>query len=185
MRNQATGARQPVNTRGAFRLAKATHERLNRIQNREGFRPIAPVCLEGDVGLHFDLARPSPYMLLFHRVLDSRLRAVTHVDGTARVQTVSQEQKHLFQLLNSFKAKSGAGGLCNTSLNFNGGGFINHACKRLAGLCPGIRPRQIAINDAFYLLKEAAPTSSSGRRKTVKRGKNIPPSCRGKWVIAV
>ncbi|MES0033570.1 carbamoyltransferase C-terminal domain-containing protein [Mesorhizobium sp. M0040] len=135
-------------------FSKATHERLNRIKNREGFRPIAPVCLEEDVGLHFDLASPSPYMLLFQKVLDNRLEAVTHVDGTARAQTVSREQNpHLFELLTSFKAKSGAGVLCNTSLNFSGTGFINRA----SDLLTYARARGLdgfVINDAFYLLKE-------------------------------
>ncbi|MGX5805095.1 carbamoyltransferase C-terminal domain-containing protein [Bradyrhizobium sp. Arg314] len=141
-------------------FSKATHERLNRIKNREAFRPIAPICLEQDVALHFDLARPSPYMLFFQKVLDSRLVAVTHVDGTARAQTVSSEQNpHLFQLLTSFKAKSGVGVLCNTSLNFNGTGFINRASDllayaRTAGLDGFI------MNDAFYLLKTAPRTES-------------------------
>ncbi|MDX8502603.1 carbamoyltransferase C-terminal domain-containing protein [Mesorhizobium sp. VK4C] len=135
-------------------FSKETHERLNRIKNREAFRPIAPVCLEQDAALHFDLARPSPYMLLFQKVLDGRLKAVTHVDGTARAQTVSQEQNaKLFQLLTSFKAKSGVGVLCNTSLNFNGSGFINRASDlltyaRTAGL------DGFVIDDAFYIIKE-------------------------------
>ncbi|MER8453805.1 proline dehydrogenase [Mesorhizobium sp. M1428] len=134
-------------------FSKATHERLNRIKNREGFRPIAPVCLEQDVALHFDLARPSPYMLFFQKVLDSRLEAVTHVDGTARAQTVSRDQnKRLFQLLTAFKAKSGVGVLCNTSLNFNGAGFINRASDLLAyARATGLDG--FVINDAFYLLK--------------------------------
>ncbi|ESZ53407.1 hypothetical protein X729_32120 [Mesorhizobium sp. L103C131B0] len=107
--------------------------RVRSGKNREGFRPIAPICLEQDVALHFDLARPSPYMLLFQNVIDSRLQAVTHVDGTARAQTVSQQENpRLFQLLTSFKAKSGVGVLCNTSLNFNGTGFINRASDLLA-----------------------------------------------------
>ncbi|RWO06212.1 MAG: proline dehydrogenase [Mesorhizobium sp.] len=136
-------------------FSKATHERLNRIKNREGFRPIAPVCLEEDVGVHFDLARPSPYMLFFQKVLDNRLEAVTHVDGTARAQTVSQVQNpHLFQLLTSFKAKSGVGVLCNTSLNFNGTGFINRASDLLTyAKATGLDG--FVINDAFYLLKTA------------------------------
>ncbi|RRH94125.1 proline dehydrogenase [Mesorhizobium tamadayense] len=138
-------------------FSKATRKRLNRIKNREGFRPIAPVCLEEDVALHFDLARPSPYMLLFQKVLDSRLEAVTHVDGTARAQTVSREQNpHLFQLLTSFKAKSGVGVLCNTSLNFNGAGFINRASDLLAyARATGLDG--FVINDAFYLLKTTPP----------------------------
>ncbi|MER9845567.1 proline dehydrogenase [Mesorhizobium australicum] len=147
-------------------FSKATHERLNRIKKREGFRPIAPVCLEEDVALHFDLARPSPYMLLFQKVLDSRLEAVTHVDGTARAQTVSRKQNpQLFQLLTSFKAKSGVGVLCNTSLNFNGTGFINRASDlltyaRAAGL------DGFVINDAFYILTEAPLTASRGQKET-------------------
>ncbi|ESW70567.1 proline dehydrogenase [Mesorhizobium sp. LSJC285A00] len=136
-------------------FSKETHERLNCIKNREGFRPIAPVCLEQDVALHFDLARPSPYMLFFQKVLDSRLKAVTHVDGTARAQTVSREQNsRLFQLLTSFKAKSGVGVLCNTSLNFNGTGFINRASDLLTyARATGLDG--FVINDAFYLLKTA------------------------------
>ncbi|ULJ74280.1 carbamoyltransferase C-terminal domain-containing protein [Rhizobium gallicum] len=143
-------------------FSKTTRERLNRIKNREEFRPIAPVCLEHDVALHFDFPRVSPYMLIFQRVLDMRLKAVTHVDGTARAQTVSQnENPRLFQLLTSFKAKSGAGVLCNTSLNFNGTGFINRATDlltyaRTAGL------DGFVVNDAFYLLnaKSGAGRSS-------------------------
>ncbi|MER9801863.1 hypothetical protein NKJ36_33285 [Mesorhizobium sp. M0142] len=65
------------------------------------------------------------------KVIDSRLKAVTRVDGTARAQTVSREQNpRLFQLLTSFKAKSGVGVPCNTSLNFNGTGVINRASFR-------------------------------------------------------
>ncbi|MER9756238.1 proline dehydrogenase [Mesorhizobium sp. M0166] len=143
-------------------FSKAIHERLNRIKNREGFRPIAPVCLEEDVGLHFDLARPSPYMLFFQRVLDSRLEAVTHVDGTARAQTVSRaENTRMFQLLTSFKAKSGVGVLCNTSLNFNGTGFINRASDLLA-YARAASLDGFVINDVFYLLKEAPVVASTG-----------------------
>ncbi|ESZ00002.1 proline dehydrogenase [Mesorhizobium sp. C089B] len=158
-------------------FSKATHERLNRIKNREGFRPIAPVCLEDDVALHFDLARPSPHMLFFQRVLDSRLEAVTHVDGTARAQTVSAKQNlRLFQLLTSFKAKSGAGVLCNTSLNFNGTGFINRASDLLAyARATGLDG--FVINDSFYLLPEVAPTCSVGKEAGLAADKGIllPP----------
>lgn len=54
------------------------------------------------------------------------MKAVTHVDGTARVQTVSATQNPIMhKLLGEFKKLSGCGVLCNTSLNFNGTGFIN------------------------------------------------------------
>nr|WP_080727833.1 carbamoyltransferase C-terminal domain-containing protein [Ralstonia solanacearum] len=106
---------------------KAMLERLNAIKRREGFRPIAPVCLEEDVSTHFDLDRPSPYMLYFCKVRSrGSLDAVTHVDGSSRAQSVNARQNPLlYRLLSEFKAQTNFGVLCNTSLNFNGTGFIN------------------------------------------------------------
>jgi hydroxymethyl cephem carbamoyltransferase len=102
------------------------HDRLNKIKKRESYRPIAPICLEEDVAQHFDWQGDSPYMLYFQRVLTRELPAVTHVDGTARVQTVSERQnREMWNLLKAFKALTGFGVLCNTSLNFPGRGFIN------------------------------------------------------------
>ncbi len=103
-----------------------TRDRLNRIKEREGFRPIAPICLAEDVERHFGGHGASPYMLHFHRVTDERLKAITHVDGSARVQTVSRAQNGpMHALLEAFRAETGVGVLCNTSLNFKGAGFIN------------------------------------------------------------
>lgn len=65
-------------------------------------------------------------MLHFQQVTDPRLKAVSHVDGSARVQTVTKDQNAmLYDLLTEFKAVSGVGVLCNTSLNFKRSGFIN------------------------------------------------------------
>lgn len=104
----------------------ASRDRLNEIKAREGYRPIAPVCREEDVSSYFDWTGSSPYMLYFHKVLDTRLRAVTHADGTARAQTVRVDQNpRLHALLTAFADRTGVGVLCNTSLNFPGRGFIN------------------------------------------------------------
>jgi len=101
-------------------------DRLNEIKVREPYRPIAPVCLEEDVSEHFDWNGPCPYMLYFQKVHNTRLGAVTHVDGSARVQTVSKtDNSQLHALLCEFKKITGIGVLCNTSLNFPGRGFIN------------------------------------------------------------
>lgn len=59
---------------------------------REGYRPIAPICLEQDAGRWFGGEVPDPYMLYFSQVESSELRAVTHVDGTARTQTVDRRR---------------------------------------------------------------------------------------------
>lgn len=108
-------------------FSESTRVRLNEIKGREQFRPIAPVCLEEDALLFFGWSRPSPHMLYTQRVMTDALRAVTHVDRTARIQTVSRySNAPLHELLVAFKARTGYGVLCNTSLNFNGRGFINN-----------------------------------------------------------
>lgn len=105
----------------------STKVRLNEIKQREQFRPIAPVCLEEDAVRWFGCNHPSPFMLYTQLVSTDALAAVTHVNGTARIQTVSSvTNSHLHQLLLAFKARTGYGVLCNTSLNFKGRGFINN-----------------------------------------------------------
>jgi len=111
-------------------LASPFHEsarvRLNEIKQREQFRPIAPVCLEEEAARWFGCDHASPFMLYTHRVRTDALAAVTHVNGTARIQTVSSvTNRNLYELLIAFKARTGYGVLCNTSLNFKERGFIN------------------------------------------------------------
>lgn len=103
-----------------------TRVRLNRAKNRPDTSPVAPSCLEEDVSQHFEWENSAPYMLHLQKVTNQNLAAITHVDGTARVQTVRRDQNAFFyDLLNAFKSASGTGVLCNTSLNFRGAGFIN------------------------------------------------------------
>jgi predicted NodU family carbamoyl transferase len=105
---------------------ESTRVRLNEIKQREQFRPIAPVCLEEEAARWFGCDQASPFMLFTHRVRTNALAAVTHVNGTARIQTVSSgTNRNLYELLVAFKARTGYGVLCNTSLNFKGRGFIN------------------------------------------------------------
>ena len=100
--------------------------RLNEIKQREQFRPIAPVCLEEEAARWFGCDHTSPLMLYTHLVKTDALAAVTHVNGTAHIQTVSSARnRNLYKLLLAFKAHTGYGVLCNTSLNFKGRGFIN------------------------------------------------------------
>lgn len=103
-----------------------THTRLNSIKKREEFRPIAPILMEEEFDRLFENQGPSPHMLYFQRVKTDALKAVTHVDGSARGQTVRRsENERMYTLLSAFKERTGFGVLCNTSLNFNGTGFIN------------------------------------------------------------
>lgn len=119
-------------------LASARHsesrDRLNEIKGRESYRPIAPVCLEGELGRWFDSEAPDHHMLRFRRVLrPDVIPAVTHVDGSARVQSVTASScAELHALLVAHRAATGTGMLCNTSLNFPGRGFINRTSEVLA-----------------------------------------------------
>jgi predicted NodU family carbamoyl transferase len=106
---------------------ESTRERLNVIKQREQFRPIAPVCLAEDAAQYFGCDHESPYMLYTYKATTDALSAVTHVNGTARIQTVtSTSNRNLHGLLAAFKARTGYGVLCNTSLNFSGKGLINN-----------------------------------------------------------
>ena len=115
-----------------------------KVKYRESFRPFAPAVLREDVTDYFDIQGDSPYMLMVAPVVESRRRAmseaeealfgidklnvprsdipaVTHVDYSARVQTVHKETNPAFHdLLESFKAKTGCSVLVNTSFNVRG-----------------------------------------------------------------
>jgi predicted NodU family carbamoyl transferase len=82
--------------------------------------------LESDADKWFAGEAHDPYMLFFNRVTSDELKAVTHVDGSARTQTVTHERNPaIADLLEAFKRITGYSVLCNTSLNFSGRGFIN------------------------------------------------------------
>jgi carbamoyltransferase len=94
-----------------------------KIKFRESFRPFAPVVTEERVQEWFTWDRPSPFMLFVAQVRDDRrtIPAVTHVDGSARLQTITQEQHPLFhRLLNAFEHATGCPVLINTSFNVRG-----------------------------------------------------------------
>ena len=120
-------------------------KKLNlKIKYREGFRPFAPSVLEEEVGSYFDLDRESPYMLLvapiredkkiplperYHEkalydrlyFLRSDLPAITHIDYSARVQSVSRETNpRYWQLIDQFKRLTSYGVIVNTSFNVRG-----------------------------------------------------------------
>lgn len=95
-----------------------------QIKLREDFRPFAPAVLAEEANTYFELDRDSPYMLFVVPVREAwrtRIAAVVHVDGTARVQTVRREGDETFHaLLSAFRARTGIGVLLNTSLNRRG-----------------------------------------------------------------
>jgi carbamoyltransferase len=95
-----------------------------KVKHRESFRPYAPSVILEEAKEYFELEYPSPFMLLVASVREDKkgiIPAVTHVDGTARIQTVSREENTLFyELIQKFKAITGVPMILNTSFNVRG-----------------------------------------------------------------
>ncbi len=92
-----------------------------KIKFRESFRPFAPTVLEEKVSEWFDLDRESPYMLLVAPVKKEGIPAVTHVDKSARIQTIREEQNpRYYRLLKKFYERTGCPVIINTSFNVRG-----------------------------------------------------------------
>jgi carbamoyltransferase len=120
-----------------------------KVKFRESFRPFAPSVLREDLNEWFDLDQDSPYMLFVSKVKEdkvikmnedqkklfgidllnikkSEIPAVTHVDYTARIQTVTKETNQIYyNLLNKFKEKTNCPILINTSFNIRGEPIVN------------------------------------------------------------
>ena len=98
-----------------------------KIKHRESFRPFAPSILEEYVSDYFDIEIPSPYMLHVTNVKQpEKIPAVTHVDGTGRLQTVSKDVNPLYyNLISEFQKISGVPVVINTSMNVMGEPIVN------------------------------------------------------------
>jgi len=92
------------------------------VKSREWFRPFAPVVLEEEAHNWFEPSDPSKYMLFTQKVLQpEKIPAVTHVDGTARIQTINEEDNApYYKLIKEFFKITGVPALINTSYNANG-----------------------------------------------------------------
>ena len=98
-----------------------------KIKHRESFRPFAPSVLEEYASEYFDIDVPSPYMLMVAKVKKPEIiPAVTHVDGTGRLQTVSNYANPLYyDLINEFFKITGVPVIINTSMNVMGEPIVN------------------------------------------------------------
>jgi carbamoyltransferase len=163
-----------------------------RIKYRESFRPFAPCVLREDVGEYFDLDRESPYMLLVAdvrkelrcpltpeqqrlmkdpdlrkrvNVRRSTLPAITHVDMSARVQTVDEERHgRYWRLMREFKRQTGCGVIINTSFNIRGEPIVGtpqdaHRCFLATDM------DVLVLEDCVLYKAEQPQTDQSARKK--------------------
>lgn len=151
-----------------------------KVKFRESFRPFAPAVLADDAPAWFDLHKPSPYMLLVADVADNKklppeketenlfgidrlnvqrsiIPAVTHVDYSARVQTVHQETNPKFHaLISEFKAQTQCPVLVNTSFNVRGEPIVCTPADAFRCFM-GTKIERLVIGN-FYLRKENQPS---------------------------
>ncbi len=151
-------------------------KRINlKIKSREGFRPFAPSVIREDVGDYFEYRGESPYMLFVHKVkgafsndLDAvnimnRLAskicdfpAITHVDNSARIQTVTElDNSKYYSLLKAFKKESGCGMIINTSFNVRGEPIVCNPYD--AYRCFMETNMDVLVIGDYVLLKEDQP----------------------------
>ena len=146
---------------------------------RENFRPFAPICLREDAAAYFEDIHDSPYMLLVDQVRADRINpesrrkpdtdlidwvntprsdvpAITHVDYSARIQTVDVERNpRIHRILNEFKSLTGHGLMVNTSFNVRSEPIV---CDPMdAYVCFMRTGMDVLVLDEFVLEKSAQP----------------------------
>ena len=107
---------------------KKMKEILNeKIKHRESFRPFAPSIMEEYISDYFEIDIPSPYMLMVAKIKQpEKIPAVTHVDGTGRLQSVSKDSNPLYyDLINEFYKITNVPVIINTSMNVMGEPIVN------------------------------------------------------------
>lgn len=112
-----------VDPRGA-----ETKDKVNQFKRREEFRPFAPMIMAEYAHDYFDMpVNTSPYMQFTAKCkFPDKFPAITHVDGTSRVQTISKYQEpQVYELLRRFHEKTGCPMLLNTSMNIKGKPLVN------------------------------------------------------------
>ena len=179
---RALGARSIV---GDARSPKMQSTMNLKIKYRESFRPFAPSCLAEDVSEYFEIDRESPYMLLVAPVKKERrlnmtdqdeqlfgieklnkprsdIPAVTHVDYSARIQTVDKEtHPKYYQMIEEFKKLTGYGIVINTSFNVRGEPIV--CSPQDAYLCFMRTQMDVLVLEDCVLLKEEQPELKEGK----------------------
>jgi len=173
---RALGSRSIV---GDARSPKMQSVMNLKIKFRESFRPFAPSCLAEDVSEFFELDRESPYMLLVANVRKERcsamtdeqeklwgidklnvkrsdLPAITHIDYSARIQTVHRDDNPAYyDMIRAFKDRTGYGVIVNTSFNVRGEPIV--CTPRDAYLCFMRTEIDVLVLENYVLEKKNQP----------------------------
>ncbi len=160
-------------------------DKLNkRVKHRQAFRPFAPVVLAEKSDEIFEGDTESPFMLIVKRVRPEwkhRIPAIVHVDGTARVQTVRQDQnERLYGLLKEFEAITGVPVLLNTSLNVKGEPIVETphdavACFLGTGIDYLALDKRLVAKNRMHNVIVPFTSAYSEMSTVVRRGLTVEP----------
>ncbi|ODA70159.1 carbamoyltransferase C-terminal domain-containing protein [Streptomyces sp. AVP053U2] len=134
--------------------------RINaEVKHRENWRPFAPSVLEEDLSTYFEASEPLPYMTVVAPLREEwreKLDSISHVDGTARVGTVSESFNPLFtRLIREFKQRTGMGMVLNTSFNDKGEPIVQ-TCEQALRLFASSGMDVLVIGDRVFEDKSGA-----------------------------
>jgi carbamoyltransferase len=153
-----------------------------RVKHRQAFRPFAPIVLAESANEIFEGDEDSPFMLVVKRVRPEwrdKIPAIVHVDGTARVQTVRQDQnERLYRLLKEFDAITGVPVLLNTSLNVRGEPIVETpgdalACFLATGIDYLALHDMLIAKNRFYKIFSPFRNAYSEMSSVVRRGLEV------------
>ncbi|MER5521335.1 carbamoyltransferase C-terminal domain-containing protein [Streptomyces sp. NPDC002763] len=141
-------------------LVDGIKQRINDgIKHRENWRPFAPSVLREDLSTYFEADQDLPYMTVVAPIREEwreRLASVGHIDGTARVQTVTERSNpRFYALLKAFKERTGVGVLLNTSFNDRGEPLVQ-TCEQALRLYTTSEMDALAIGDWLFTDKQPA-----------------------------
>ncbi|RSD19706.1 carbamoyltransferase C-terminal domain-containing protein [Amycolatopsis eburnea] len=158
--------------------SSAVKDRLNAIKKRQWWRPVAPVVLDSEGAKYFEDYRPSPFMLLNFAATETAKRevpGVLHLDGTARVQSVTERANPaLFAVLTGFAQSTGVPVLGNTSLNDAGEPIVNRLSEAIH-FAAGKGIRSLVVNASKIVRLRDARGSYNGPLKRAGRDYFAPP----------
>ncbi|MET7608640.1 carbamoyltransferase family protein [Streptomyces avermitilis] len=142
-------------------LAEGIKQRINDgIKHRENWRPFAPSVLREDLSTYFEADQDLPYMTVVAPLREEwreRFASVGHVDGTARVQTVTERSNpRFYALLKAFKERTGVGVLLNTSFNDRGEPLVQTS-EQAVRLYVTSEMDALCVDDWLFTDKQPAP----------------------------
>lgn len=146
----------------------------SQVKYREWYRPFAPSVIEDSVSAYFNIDRPSPFMLLVANISHDKrniVPAITHIDGSAIIQTINKKQdSRFYELIKQFESRTGVPILLNTSFNRKGEPIVETPENALEAFI-NMNLDALVLDD-IVLVKKPQPAQEQIVFRSIKKLKN-------------